>query len=809
MTSIETKRTKDWMIDLAHLLDRPRVGRGDQLTIDEVLELPTRSPLWVAVDVKANNATMVELRRLMSWLAGFPGAGWQHRWQASGADAGLDWLGTVPDHRPFTRAVREARMRALSWLLLEQVVLPSYDALLAYRPHDLLVRYRFLHEPESYEALAAGTDKLKLQQKYSLPALVVITKIAIHTGRPPSQMTADDVLEMYAWAMQYTGRSGKPTQGMHAAWQMLTTIGVTPGGSTLRYTVLHGQRPTADLVDAYRVQSAEIRDLFIRYLDERRPALDYTSFRGDVSLLVGQFWADIERHHPGIDTLHLPDDVAAAWRDRARVVTLPDGTTRPREERLGLLSRVRSFYLDLQRWAVEDPSWVRWAVPSPVRASDCRGFARSQRAARSRMHQRIRERLPHLSQIADVADRLRAESATLLRATLDCAPGEEFTVGDRRYRRILPKIAQRTRRLRDELVGAYVIEAGATDVVDVAAREDEFFWAWAAIETLRHTGVRVEELLELTQLAIVSYRLPDTGEVVPLLQIVPSKNNQERLLLVSPELASVLATIVTRLRVGNGGAVPLVPRYDHHERTVGPPLPHLFQRQRGSRRTVINQSTINSLIRGVLREAGVRDAAGEPISYAAHDFRRMFATDVVTNGLPVHIAARLLGHASLDTTQAYVAVFQDDLVRTYRAFLTDRRAARPSEEYRSPTEEEWREFEQHFQTRKLELGTCGRPYGTPCQHEHACVRCPVLHVDPRQRGRLAEIIANLRDRITEARMNAWLGEVDGLTASLNAATTKLADLDRSTRARAGGPVTIGMPVLRQSPPPSGTPVTDR
>ncbi|WIX76793.1 hypothetical protein QRX50_35970 [Amycolatopsis carbonis] len=144
--------------------------------------------------------------------------------------------------------------------------------------------------------------------------------------------------------------------------------------------MLHGQRPTADLVDAYRVQSPEIRDLFIRYLDERRPALDYTSFRGDVSLLVGQFWADIERHHPGIDTLHLPDDVAAAWRDRARVVTLPDGTTRPREERLGLLSRVRSFYLDLQRRAVEDPSWVRWAVPSPVRASDCRGFARSRTA---------------------------------------------------------------------------------------------------------------------------------------------------------------------------------------------------------------------------------------------------------------------------------------------------------------------------------------------------------------------------------------------------------------------------------------------
>jgi hypothetical protein len=47
------------------------------------------------------------------------------------------------------------------------------------------------------------------------------------------------------------------------------------------------------------------------------------------------------------------------------------------------------------------------------------------------------------------------------------------------------------------------------------------------------------------------------------------------------------------------------------------------------------------------------------------------------------------------------------------------------------------------------------------------------------RARLMEIVANLRDRIAEAGLNAWLGEVEGLTVSLQAATTKLADLDRS------------------------------
>ncbi|GAA5087108.1 hypothetical protein [Nocardia iowensis] len=37
------------------------------------------------------------------------------------------------------------------------------------------------------------------------------------------------------------------------------------------------------------------------------------------------------------------------------------------------------------------------------------------------------------------------------------------------------------------------------------------------------------------------------------------------------------------------------------------------------------------------------------------------------------------------------------------------------------------------------------------------------------RDRLAEIVANLRDRIAEAKANGWTGEVEGLQVNLNAA----------------------------------------
>jgi hypothetical protein len=72
----------------------------------------------------------------------------------------------------------------------------------------------------------------------------------------------------------------------------------------------------------------------------------------------------------------------------------------------------------------------------------------------------------------------------------------------------------------------------------------------------------------------------------------------------------------------------------------------------------------------------------------------------------------------------------------------------------------------------------------------------MLRISPQQRPRLTEIIHNLHERITEARMNGWLGEVQGLQVSLEAAKRKLASLDRSTEHnRHNGPTDLGMPII--------------
>ncbi|MEV6636413.1 tyrosine-type recombinase/integrase [Actinoplanes sp. NPDC051470] len=99
--------------------------------------------------------------------------------------------------------------------------------------------------------------------------------------------------------------------------------------------------------------------------------------------------------------------------------------------------------------------------------------------------------------------------------------------------------------------------------------------------------------------------------------------------------------------------------------------------------------------------AGLR-AGDEPIRFTPHDFRRLFTTEAVGNGLPLHIAAALLGHLDLDTTRGYTAVFQDDVIARHQQFITRRRAVRDAAEYRDVTADEWAGFEKHFQLRRVE-----------------------------------------------------------------------------------------------------------
>ncbi len=162
------------------------------------------------------------------------------------------------------------------------------------------------------------------------------------------------------------------------------------------------------------------------------------------------------------------------------------------------------------------------------------------------------------------------------------------------------------------------------------------------------------------------------------------------------------------------------------------------------------------------------------------------------NGLPPHIAQVIAGHRDINVTMGYKAVYPEEAIQAHLAFLARRRALRPTEEYRVPTDEEWTEFLGHFERRKVSTGICARAYSTPCVHEHACLRCSMHWPDPAQQHRITEIRDNLIARIAEAEREGWLGEVEGLRISLAGANEKLTQIDR----RAARTVDLATPVIR-------------
>jgi hypothetical protein len=392
------------------------------------------------------------------------------------------------------------------------------------------------------------------------------------------------------------------------------------------------------------------------------------------------------------------------------------------------------------------------------------------RHRKSRMDARTRERLPVLPALVRAVDQDRQHATALLEAARQTPPGATFTAaGQTLTRSVVARLSSQRIWVDDPTTGGRR---------DLAVEEDLAFWAWATVEVLRATGVRVEELLEISHHSLVQYRLPTTGELVPLLQITPSKTDSERLLVVSPELADVLSTIICRVR-DQTETVPLVRAYDRRECLWLDPAPMLFQRRFGSENRRICDSTIRNLLNTALARTGLTDPVdGGTLRYTPHDFRRMFITDAILAGLPPHIAQVIAGHRDINVTLGYKAVYPDETIQAHLAFLSRRRALRPSEEYRVPTDTEWQEFLGHFERRKVSTGTCGRAFATACIHEHACIRCPMLWPDPAQRPRLADIHDNLTARIAEAEREGWLGEVEGLQVSLAGATAKLAQIDR-------------------------------
>lgn len=715
-------------------------------------------------------------RRVLAYLDGFEGSTWQQRWDASplgrggitAADLGTNQTGR--NHSVGVRALFCLRVVQPTLLVMKKHNFNGFaDQFIAAQKDPLLERY------------AAHTASHDFSWPHKREALFDVCCLLAVQGIGFADLTPAALLHHAheSRKAKATLRPGKKDANVfagRASWNVLHAMGHFPASTpaTMRQALHRGQLTLEELVDRHPIHNRSVRRLLLDYFHRRMSDTDYASLVHLVRHVAHHFWARIEEINPEQADLNIPADLYSTWRRQIGV--RHDG--KPRIGVDTIVIAVRSFYYDLHTWAADEPErWAPWVASCPVPPSELRGLAKRRRRINERSAERTRLRQPLLPLLVRHVEERYDHTRTLLEQASATAINTPFMHDGRTYRRILTeedltltRAGHRTPvRVRDD----------TGQLVQIEAENETAFWDWAAVETLRHSGVRIEEMCEVSHLSIRHYQR-NNGEMVALLVISPSKTDRERVIPMSAELFHVIASVIRR-HTRDGSPVPILRRFDPHDKVWSPPMPFLFQRKIGSTRNVISPQTVLHMLARCCKDLAERHPAFRSVKFTPHDFRRIFATELVNSGLPIHIGATLLGHLNIQTTRGYVAVFDEDVIRHYLAHLNERRQLRPNDEYRDATSDEWDEFEEHFDKRKVELGACARPYGTPCQHEHACIRCPMLQVSPKMISRLDDLEADLITRRARAQAEGWAGEIEGLDLTLQLLRAKRDDTHRRTQ----------------------------
>lgn len=737
------------------------------------------------------------LRLLFRHLETLPGDTWQERWEASGFDGDkalpVKTLATSGRRQDSHDATSAARMAFCA-----RVIQPTLGGFRANRFGDYPESFLHANPDPALESFYTEVDTRpqlghshRMRVKFDVACVLTVQGITLADLTPAALLH----YSLDNRRLGTTHGASRDTTRFAAlgAWEILHSLGQFPPGTptTLRKFIYTGQLTPDQLVDRYPLRNQCIRQLIIDYVVRRQADTDYVTRDGLARTLAGTFWTKIEKINPDQADLALGQDLYDQWR--ADIAFWDKDSTRERRNVETILLAVRGFYLDLQSWAIEEPEqWGPWVAPCPIRPDGLKGFSKRRREINRRMADRTRQRQPLLPDLVKYVEERHERLGGLLEASRPVQLGGAFEHEGRRYRRTDSDKDRRLAVVEDQ-PPVRVRDEAAGELINVTLAEDTAFWEWAAVEVLRHSGIRIEELSELTHLSVRQYERPN-GEVIALLVITPSKSDRERVIPMSAELFHAIAQIIRR-HTREGRAIPLIGRYDGHEKTWSDPMPFLFQRQVGTTRSVLATGTMLNMLRRTCQKIGDTNKAFAGLTFTPHDFRRLFATEIVNGGLPIHIGAALLGHLNLQTTQGYVAIFNEEVVAHYQRFLNNRRSMRPLVEYEEVTPEEWSDFETHFEKRKVELGNCARPYGTSCQHEHACIRCPVLQVNPKMVARLDELEKDLLLRSQRAMEEGWLGEIEGIKQTLIFLRTKRAEAIRLSQR---SPVHLGLPKPRPS-----------
>ena len=177
------------------------------------------------------------------------------------------------------------------------------------------------------------------------------------------------------------------------------------------------------------------------------PRWTTTSLKSLACTLGMLFWQDLERHNPGISSLHLSAEVAGDWKQRLRTkpktITSAAGEKTqaqvPRLELPGVHGPGPRFLPGPGPVGCRYPSrWGPWAVPCPIREQET-GRRKARRHRKSRMDARTRERLPVLPVLIQTVNERRTAAQALLETARRARHSESFTAAGQTLTRVVTR----------------------------------------------------------------------------------------------------------------------------------------------------------------------------------------------------------------------------------------------------------------------------------------------------------------------------------------------------------------------------------
>ncbi len=136
--------------------------------------------------------------QVLDGLLTHPGDGWQARWRAADADRGKDWIEQLlarTDNGHSYQGRRSALLSGLNSMFISRVVLPDYEFLRGYKAMAPFKDVQHMFRAGTPEQMRRHGSGPGMTGRHLDEGLRVLSKMILHTGRDPDQLTAEDAFE--------------------------------------------------------------------------------------------------------------------------------------------------------------------------------------------------------------------------------------------------------------------------------------------------------------------------------------------------------------------------------------------------------------------------------------------------------------------------------------------------------------------------------------------------------------------------------------------------------------------------------------